>query len=280
MKPIRRKPPHGTVIRIPLPNGEHAYGLLLWESHMWLYSFVTSIPAFGESFFPLNERKYPAHIFRLPSDCVDCARLPIALESHELAAKFYSDLSDGFGASVGVKTKYGLYTDNGWREITEDEIERGAYYEKEILDYTDMRSFIAKHRSEMWVKEVPPEFVDKRKQKVPKPEPGPVEFRIILVQADLATDDPEPDIQDPLEAALDEAEAGSVTDTGTNPDGTFDIGVECPRSARAKTLRIIRRTLVELKCPASTVIEEAGDPIKTHALYKAISEKSAKRGKR
>ena len=98
-------------------------------------------------------------------------------------------------------------------------------------------------------------------------EPEFVELTVVIPMGELPSDDPELDLEEPLGEALEEAEAGEVTGSGTMPDNTFDIDVTTERSQKKKALRVIRKVLGKLKCPVSTVIVEDAEPPVRHPLY-------------
>ncbi len=106
-------------------------------------------------------------------------------------------------------------------------------------------------------------------------QPAPVRLQIIFKQADLSTDDPEIDIQEPLEEALEESEAGSWSGSGAEMEGLFVIDIETTVRERTKALNVIRRMLKKLKCPTTTVISECGEPPLIHPL---AMEKSKRKG--
>jgi hypothetical protein len=147
------------------------------------------------------------------------------------------------------------------REVTPEEIHQMGYGLDRWME-DNYGEIISQYIPQMELREVPPEFVDKRDPasliKAVK-EPKVLTIRVTLREEDLATDDIEADIEEPLQQAVEDAECGTWVSSGTAPGGLFDIDFETVPSTRAKCLKVIERTLKKLGCPESTtagVIEE------------------------
>jgi hypothetical protein len=148
------------------------------------------------------------------------------------------------------------------REVTPEEIhEKGYGLDRWMED--DYEEIISQYIPQMELREVPPKFVDKRDPASlikPVKEPKVLTIRVTLREVDLATDDIEPDIEELLQEAVEDAECGTWASSGTAPDGLFDIDFEIVTATRAKCLKVIARTLKKLGCPESTTVEVIDEP--------------------
>lgn len=266
----RRAPRPGTVVEIPLPDGSYCYACQIEEPYFQVYRFRAAIPLRSPSVFALKEWLFPVLYADLPECIVDTCKLPLSKEELQVPL-MYEVLPDWINLPGGRFRAWDPVISN-FRFLTEAEtvglpkqewlvgeklpahlLERSAEFE--FWDADRVRALLAENGDE--VKPKPPKL---------RAEPQPVELTIVIPMAELPSDDPELEIEEPLIEALEEAEAGEVTGDGTMPDDTFNIDVQTLRPCLKTTLRVIRKVLTKLNCPASTVIEEAGDPPIRHPL--------------
>ena len=62
---------------MPLKDGLYAYGCTTSNNCMWVYEFLTKVPAKGEGFFPKSLWKFATNFADLPLIFVNCGRLSL-----------------------------------------------------------------------------------------------------------------------------------------------------------------------------------------------------------
>lgn len=282
---FRKNPAKGMIVRMPISRTSFCYGCVADRSEMWIFNFRTALPAFGSSFFQRTQWKWAVRFGNLSCDTVDCGRLKIEGDPYGpngYIPRFYKELTPLQAKTSGWEHPYVLPTMKGYRAASLEEIREKGYHKHQWMTGENYRDVLSSWIPQMELREVPDEFIDRRdlaevaRKATPK-QPARVELRIIFQEADLATDDPELEIEEPLEEALEDGEAGTLAGSGTEPGGLFVIDIETTSRERAKTLRIIRRVLKRLKCPASTTIEEAGEPPIKHPLEAPPAKKRSNR---
>lgn len=270
---LRGKPKEGTVIRMPFAEGGYVYALIVHSQLAWVYDFITLQPAFGAAFFDPAKVSFPARPGVLPIQFVDCARLPAASLDQLPVAEFYERLPKDMQDELGYETPNVVWEGSGYlpyREVTKGEIRNRGLWPDKILSNGDDEKLIQCWRKRMTVRQVPEEHVDHvalaaASQPVAEEPPQEVELLILMPLAELTTDDPEPDLEEPLAGYLTEFECGEVTGSGTTP-GFFEINVETTQEDLTRCLNLTRRTLKHLKAPASTMIRVLSDPPVDHPL--------------
>jgi hypothetical protein len=270
---LRGKPKEGTVIRMPFAEGGYVYALVVHSQLAWVFDFITLQPAFGAAFFDLAKVSFPARPGLLPIQFVDCARLSKSSLDKLPVAEFYERLPKDMQDELGYKTPNAVWEGSGYlpyREVTKDEIRNRGLWPDKILSNGHDEKLIRCWRKRMTVREVPEEHVDHAALAAasrPMEEDPPLEVELIILmpQAELRTDDPEPDLEEPLAGYLTEFECGEVTGSGTTP-GYFEINVETTQDDLTRCLNLTRRTLKHLKAPASTIIRVLSEPPVDHPL--------------
>lgn len=247
-------------MRVRLSDGYYYYVCLANSTELWLYSFRTLSPAHGSDFFDRSYWKWGLRFGELSADFVNCGFLKLEGYEYTYSPVFYYEIDPHEAKRQGYQ--YNTEIPKSWdskerREVSPEEI-RQKGYGRGIRMEEKYESFISEYIPQMEIREVPPKFIDKRdpaslvkEEKKPKT----ITIRVTLREDDLATDDPELDIQEPLEEAVEEAECGVWISSGTAPGGLFEIEFETDAASRAKCIKVIQRTLKILKCPESTQVE-------------------------
>lgn len=256
-RPLPRK---GTVLRIRLSDGYYYYVCLISSVSLWLYKFRTDTPAFGSEFFDRSNWKWGLQVCDLSSSFVNCGFLKLEGSAYTYTPVFYKVISPEEAARRGYD--YNTVICKSWDtletgEVTPEEINDKGYGLNRWME-NDYEEIISQYIPQMELREVPPKFVDKRdpaslvkaarKSKV-------LTIQVTLREADLATDEPELDIEELLQDAVEDAECGEWVSSGTEPGGLFCIDFETSASTRGKCLKVIERTLKKLGCPESTKVE-------------------------
>jgi hypothetical protein len=204
-------------------------------------------------------------VSELRANFVNCGFLKLEGPEHSYTPILYEVISAEEAARRGYR--YNTVICKSWdtletREVTPEEIhEKGYGLDRWMED--DYEEIISQYIPQMEFREVPPKFVDRRDPasliKAAR-KPTVLTIRVTLRDVDLATDDIEPDIEEPLREAVEDAECGAYVSSGTAPGGLFDIDFETAPATRAKCLRVIERTLKKLGCPESTTVEVIDEP--------------------
>ncbi len=287
--PLRRKPSVGSIFRMPLRDGAYAYALTVHRVQIWVFDFLTKVPAVGSGFFPMSRLRHAVWLGDVSTHFVDCGTVDVSEVEALPEPKFYWILNEDYMRQLGFKSKYGtcegagIYDSN---ELTMEDIVTRGLHRDTWLEWHSYEKLIGEWLPSMSVREVPEEFIDHealRKmaagepvEEKPLPQPRKVEFLIVFQSADLESDDPELDLEEPLEEALGDSGCGDVAGSGTAP-GVFEINVETSSSDRARCLAVIRRVLKKAKAPASTIIKELCEPPIDHPLEAPVSTKKKKR---
>ncbi len=272
---MRKEPEGGCIIRIPLPENTFAYAVVVdWHS-VWVYDFLTRVPACGAAFFDLERLLFPARLGTFPVAFVNCGKVPGESLNSIRKPLFYHALSDDDRGWLRVDWQFATSHALDAAEVTQSEIIEKKMHLHQWLTWENYKDIISARQSQMTFRDVPEEFIDHealRKlaagepvEEKPLPQPRKVEFLIIFQSADLVSDDPELDLEEPLEEALGDSGCGDVAGSGTAP-GVFEINVETISSDRARCLAVIRRVLKKAKAPASTIIKELCEPPVDHPL--------------
>lgn len=259
---IRQRPRKGTILRVRLSDGFHYYACQATSISLWLYRFRTSDPACGSEFFPRADWRWGLMCGDLSVNFVNCGFLKLEGLEYTYTPVYYKLISNEEAARRGFR--HNTVICKAWdtletREVTPEEIhERGYGLDRWMEDKYE--EVISQYIPQMELREVPAKFLDKRDpaalRKIEK-KPQALIVRISLREAELATDDVEPDIEEPLEEAVEDAECGSFHSSGTEPGGLFVIEIETTTSTRAKCLKVIERTLKKLGCLNAATIEVA-----------------------
>ncbi|MEA3210659.1 MAG: hypothetical protein QOE70_3716 [Chthoniobacter sp.] len=241
---------------------------------MWLFDFRTEKPARGGKFFDRIRWRWPVRFGDLTRDTVDCGKVKIEGEPYGpngYRPRFYEELGSEQARQTGYEHPYIVGELHGYRSVSMQEIREKNYHRLIHVGPSNLQNVLRDWIPQMELREIPEKFVDRRtsaslSKRSQVAEPEPVKLRIIFQQDDLATDDPELDIEEPLEEALREGAAGMWSGSGTEPGGLFVIDIETTRKLLPKTLRVVRRVLKKLHCPPFTVIQEDGAPAKEYPL--------------
>lgn len=262
IRPTSRK---GTVLRVRLSDGYYYYACQATSVSLWLYRFRTRDPACGSEFFPKVDWKWGLLVWDLSANFVNCGFLKLEGLEYTYSPVFYKLISNEEAARRGFR--HNTVICKAWntletREVTPEEIrEMGYGLDRRMED--EYEEVISQYIPQMELREVPAKFLDKRDpaslRKIEK-KPQALIVRISLREAELATDDVEPDIEEPLEEAVEDAECGSFHSGGTEPGGVFVIEIGTTTSTRAKCLKVIERTLRKLGCLNAATIEIAEEP--------------------
>ncbi len=195
----------------------------------------------------------------LSADFVNCGLLKLEGPGFSYCPVFYDVISQEEAERRGYR--YNTVVPKSWdtfetREVTPEEIyEMGYGLERWMGE--NYEEIISHYIPQMDIREVPNKFLDKRAPssliKAART-PSVVVIQVMMREADLDTDAPELDIEEPLQDAVEEAECGSVVSSGTLPGGLFSIDIETSTTSRVKCLKVIERTLKKLGCSASTAI--------------------------
>lgn len=286
---LRRDPTDGTILRIPLQGGKFAYALCKYGPRTWLFDFITDVPAKGSDFFSPERLRHALNFTQIPTTFVNCGRFPVEVVHRLPQADFYYKLDEHDRLSLGVDWKYAT-SESGALSMDGQEISLPEALGRELhlyqwLSCDNYERIIGEWLPSMTLREVPDEFIDHeamRKmaagepvEEKPMPMPHKVEFLIVFQSADLESDDPELDFEEPLEKALGDSGCGDVGGSGTTPGG-FEINVETISSDRSRCLAVIRRVLKKAKAPASTVIKELCEPAIDHPLENPASTEKKK----
>ncbi|MFM2143577.1 MAG: hypothetical protein RLZZ476_2121 [Verrucomicrobiota bacterium] len=270
---MRRKPSNGTIIRMPLQDGTYAYALIVFSTRAWVYDFTTQKPACGDSFFTRDRIRFASLLGDCAINFVDCGKMRKSEFEKIPDAEFYTILHEDMQEELGFKTPNAVMEGSGYlpyREVSKQEIKEKGLWPDEWLEWHSVDDLIRRWRKRMNVREVPEEHVDHAalaaaSQPMEEEPPQEVELLILMPLAELRTDDPEPDLEEPLAGYLTEFECGEVTGSGTTP-GFFEINVETTQEDLPRCLNLTRRTLKHLKAPASTIIRVLSDPPVDHPL--------------
>jgi hypothetical protein len=257
---IRPKPRKGTVLRVRLNDGFYYYACQVSSTSLWLYRFRTSHPACGSEFFPRADWKWGLCVCFLSSNFVNCGLLKLEGLPYTYTPVFYELVPNEEAERRGFR--HNTVICKAWdtsetREVTPEEIHEKGYGLGRFME-DEYEKVISQYIPQMELREVPAKFLDKRDpaslRKTEK-KPQTLIVSIILREAELATDDVEPDIEEPLEEAVEDAECGSFYSSGTEPGGLFVIEIETTTSTRAKCLKVVERTLRKLGCLNAATIE-------------------------
>jgi hypothetical protein len=268
---LRRDPTDGTILRIPLQMGKFAYALCKYGPRTWLFDFITDVPAKGSGFFSQERLRHVLNFTQIPTTFVNCGKFPVEVVHRLPKADFYYELDERDRLSLGVDWKYATSESGALpmdcQEISLPEALGRGLHLYQWLTCDNYELIIGEWLPLMSIREVPKEFIDHealRKmaagepvEEKPLPQPRKVEFLIVFQSADLESDDPELDLEEPG--------CGDVAGSGTAP-GVFEINVETISSDRARCLAVIRRVLKKAKAPASTIIKELVEPPIDHPL--------------
>jgi hypothetical protein len=262
---IRKRPKKGTVLRVRLGDGYYYYACQATSITLWLYRFRTLMPAQGSAFFDRAYWKWGLRVGDLSASFVNCGFIKLDGPEYIYTPVFYKEIPEYEAAHLGYQNN--TVVCKSWntletREVTPEEIREKGYGRDQWME-SRYEEFISQYIPQMELREVPPKFVDRRDSaslvKAAK-KPTVLTIRVTLRELDLATDDIEPDIEEPLQEAVEDAECGTWASSGTAPGGLFDIDFETAPSTRAKCLKVIERTLKKLGCPESTTIEVIEEP--------------------
>jgi hypothetical protein len=256
-------------------GGEFAYGVVQDSDHFWIFKFRTRKPARGSAMFQPQDLFKVLIIHEPPIHFVDCGKMASDLLAEIPKPSFYKLLEEKYqpkdpSASRYVRVPY--HSPEGWgseKRITEAEAIAEGLHKYEALTSLNYEARLAVLCPNMEVREVPEEFLDRvaiRKMEAGEPvleKPLPkqeVELVVIIpVQGDdPALDEPEEQFEEPLSEALEEAECGSCTSSGTTPD-SFDIDVDTVKPSLRRCLSVIRRVLKKAGAPAPTIIRQLPD---------------------
>jgi hypothetical protein len=262
---IRKRPKKGTVLRVRLSDGYYYYACQSTSITLWLYHFRTIEPACGSTFFDRAYWRWGLRVSDLSACFVNCGFLKLEGPEYAYTPVFYMEIPEYEAAFLGYQ--YNTVVCKSWdtletREVTPEEIREKGYGRDQWME-DNYEEVISQYIPQMELREVPAKFVDKRDPASlikPVKEPKVLTIRVTLREADLATDDIEPDIEEPLQEAVEDAECGTWVSSGTAPGGLFDIDFETTPSTRAKCLKVIERTLKKLGCPESTTVEVLEEP--------------------
>lgn len=267
---LRRKPSHETIIRMPLSSGGFAYALVCFGVEVWVFDFVTKEPARGTGYFPVDRCRFAADLGDCAATFVNCGKMDAEIVEAIPAPKLYMILTDMNRQLTGLTSKYATYGALfDAKPLAEEDIQREGMQLRRWLDWKSYEGLIHEWRPQMELRDVPEEFLDReamRKMAAGEPvmeKPLPkqeVELVVIIpVQGDdPALDEPEEQFEEPLSEALEEAECGSCTSSGTTPD-SFDIDVDTVKPSLRRCLSVIRRVLKKAGAPAATIIRQLPD---------------------
>jgi len=260
----RKTPRNGTVVRIQLDDGYYYYMCVVTRCSQWLYGFRTKVPVNGSKFFDRAYWKWGAGLSIFSEKFVNCGFIKLEGLPYTYTPTFYSEISKEEAAYHGYR--YNTVIPKSWdtldmREVTPEEIEKngyGRFHEWIMHDHVEV---ISPYIPQMEEREVPRQFVDRRtaEQMTSAKKSSTLTVCISLPQDELETDDPEPDIEEPITEAIEESDCGSFASSGTDPGGFFSIEYTTTRGKRAKCLKVIERMLKKLGCPASTTVEVFDD---------------------
>jgi hypothetical protein len=270
---LRRDPSSGSIIRMPLEDGTYAYALVVSSIMAWVYDFTTKHPACGSSFFTPDRLRFAVRLGDCPISFVNCGKMAKSDFENIPEVEFFFILDKDMQEELGFKTPYAVMEGSGYlpyREVSKQEIKEKGLWPREWLEWHSLEELIRGWRKRMTVREVPDEHLDHAALEaaslpVEEEPPQEVELLILMPLAELRTDDPEPDLEEPLAGYLTEFECGEVTGSGTTP-GFFEINVETTQEDLTRCLNLTRRTLKHLKAPASTIIRVLSDPPVDHPL--------------
>lgn len=278
MKPKYRKDPKpNTVVRIPLPDGRHAYICCVSYSGFWIYDFFTIHPVIKPACFSPERWKYPLTISAFLRNMVDVSQIQIPedKETHPLLWQPAISESD---RAAGIK--YLIYDQRkGHRRSTADEIK--GLHRRWWLMAEEIIPWIMERASEFKVIDVPPEDRDPNPQtEVPyDPKEADDELRIIEIlfpPENAGLDAKREEIEFELDAELQMADCGALNGGGSGPGDCFDIALEVDPRRLKTALRVIRKVLKHFKAPPETKIleqhPEYEDPIE-HPLVAAPKTK-------
>lgn len=242
-----------------------------------MFRFVTRMPACGEGFFHPRDLFDVVGVFEPPAHFVNCGRMRPDVLSLIPTPKFYRSVPEEYQPKNLPGVKYvrirggtddqGRYV--GEIQIPEQEAIAQGWRRSAMLSHLTYETRLAEWHPQMEVRDVPEEFLDReamRKMAAGEPvmeKPLPrqeVELVVIIpVQGDdPALDEPEEQFEEPLSEALEEAECGSCTSSGTTPD-SFDIDVDTVKPSLRRCLSVIRRVLTKAGAPAATIIRQLPD---------------------
>lgn len=265
---IRQIPKKGTILRVQLADGYSYYCCVVSSISMWLYGFRTELPAQGSAYFDRSDWKVGIRFFELPTQFVNCGFVKLGGLPYTYTPVAYEIIPEDRARSLGFR--YNTVVPRAWnarfedlREVSPEEIIQKGYAKDKQMDAGNFELMLSEYIPRLELREVPPKFVDKRDPALlikPVKEPKLLTIRVTLREVDLATDDIEPDIEEPLQEALEDAECGTWVSSGTAPGGLFDIDFETAPATCAKCLKVIERTLKKLGCPESTTVEVMGEP--------------------
>lgn len=264
-------------------DGFFAYGLMQDTSPTCLriFPFVTSEPACGDGFFDANEVLTVVSVFDLPATFVNCGKVSIHALSllpepkfYETKPPVYKTVNHHDPVLPGVTYVYvdrPVTDTRGYvmERITQEAAIAEGRFKEDMITCLSYERLFQEWRPKMEMRDVPPEFLDReamRKMAAGEPvmeKPLPrqeVELVVIIpVQGDdPALDEPEEQFEEPLSEALEEAECGSCTSSGTTPD-SFDIDVDTVKPSLRRCLSVIRRVLTKAGAPAGTIIRQLPD---------------------
>lgn len=261
---IRPKPRKGTVLRVQLSDGYYYYTCQATSISLWLYSFRTAVPAHGTEFFDRRYWKWGLKVGELSSNFVNCGLLKLEGLEYTYTPKRYKIITKEEAARRGYL--YNTVVTKSWdtletREVTPEEIyEKGYGLDRWMEEHYE--EVISQYIPQMELREVPPQFIDKRdpdalKEAVKKP--AILTVRVTLREEEMFIDELELEIEEPLAEALEDAQCGSFASSGTEPGGLFSIDFTTSSANRSKCLKVIERTLKKLGCPESTTVEVLED---------------------
>lgn len=257
---IRPKPRKGTVLRVQLSDGYYYYACQATSVSLWLYRFRTLVPAHGTDFFDRKYWRWGLLVGELSSNFINCGLLKLEGLEYTYTPKRYKIISVEEAVRRGYR--YNTVITKSWdtletREVSPEEIYENGYGLDRWME-EHYEEIISQYIPQMELREVPPQFVDKRTAETlsrSSKKSTTLTVCITFQENDLETDDPEPDIEHPLTEAIEDADCGSFSSSGTEPGGLFSLDYTTTRAKRAKCLKVIERTLKKLGCPESTTVE-------------------------
>ena len=265
---LRKIPPKGTIICMPLHKGGYAYAVSMNGMHLWLYNFITNLPVFLPSMLGRERRLQYVSCYddAISVDSFDVGVISLSNEDL-IRPKRFRRIPEEARRNYPTPTPYEAWdpalpqVEGNFFFITEAELPQYQEYfifsPKQLLDYLET------NRRRLEVIEV-----ESSQAVTPKPTQAnmgfdPIStFEIWLSELEKMTLTDLQSIAEEIDMELEEKEAGEVVGTGqTDGQDQHNIAVQNAPGKNKQALACIRRVLMRLKANPETtdILEQKGD---------------------
>lgn len=276
---LRKIPPKGTIICIPLPKGGFAYAMSVSAMYLWLYNFVTNRPAFLPQMLGRERRLQYISCYddAIGVDSFDVGVISLSPEDL-IRPKRFRRIPEEAMRNHPTPTPYEAWdpalpqVEGNFFFITEAELpqyqEFLMFSPKQLLDYLETN----RHRLEIVEVETSQAITPRAVEQNAGFDPIST-FEIWLSELEKMTVSDLQDIAEEIDVELEEKEAGEVVGTGqTVGEDQHNIAVQNAPGKNKQALACIRRVLKRLKAnPETTDIWEQQADSDEHIEHPLIS---------